>query len=276
MDRFKTRTVVITGAGSGFGRGLALEFARMGWRVAVNDINGARAVESARLVDGAGGQGLAITCDVSRPEEVQALADAVVARWGTVDIVVNNAGVPVCGYMEKVPLEDWKFEIDLMLMAVVYGCRTFIPIFRNQGWGHIVNTASAAGIVSLPGMAPYNAAKAGVIALSETLAGELTGSNIGVTVVCPTFFKTNLLDEARFADEHTARMANCLFDRFCFGCTESVSRATITAIRKNRLYVVPQPDAKLFRLMKRMAPETFHKVVGFMYSRGILDRILGV
>ena len=276
MDRFKTKTVVITGAGSGFGRGLALDFARLGWKVAVSDINMERVEESVRLVNGAGGQGMAVKCDVTRHEEVQALADAVIAKWGTVDIIINNAGVPVVGFMEKISLEDWKFEIDLMLMGVIYGCRIFIPIFKKQGWGHIVNTASSAGIVSLPEMAPYNVTKAGVISLSETLRCELRGSNIGVTVVCPTFFKTNLMDQIRTTDEHQFKMANAFFERMSFGTIESVSRATLKAIRKNKLYVLPQPDAKLFWFLKRMTPNTYYNINAFLYSHGILDKILGI
>jgi short-subunit dehydrogenase len=193
-----------------------------------------------------------------------------------VDIIINNAGVPVVGFMDKVSLEDWRFEIDIMLMSVIYGCRTFIPIFKKQGWGHIVNTASSAGIVSLPEMAPYNVTKAGVISLSETLRGELRGSNIGVTVVCPTFFKTNLMDQIRVTDEHQVKMANAFFDRFSFGTVESITRATLRAIAKNRLYVLPQPDSKLYWFMKRMTPHTFFNVNGFLYARGILDKILGI
>ena len=275
MDRFKTKTVVITGAGSGFGRGLALDFAKLGWKVAVSDINMDRAEETIRLMNG-NSQGLAIRCDVTKPEEVQALADAVLSKWGTVDIIINNAGVPVLGFMEKITLEDWKFGIDVMLMSVIYGCRTFIPVFKKQGWGHIVNTASSAGIVSLPEMSPYNVTKAGVISLSETLRSELRGSNIGVTVVCPTFFKTNLMDQARATDEHVLRMADAFFNRFSFGTVESVTRATLRAIARNRLYVLPQPDSKLYWFMKRMTPHTFNNVNGFIYARGILDRILGI
>jgi NAD(P)-dependent dehydrogenase (short-subunit alcohol dehydrogenase family) len=276
MDRFKTKTVVITGAGSGFGRGLALDFAKLGWKVAVSDINMERAEESVRLVKGAGGQGIAIRCDVTKPEEVQGLADAVISKWGTVDIIINNAGVPVLGFMEKITLEDWRFEIDVMLMSVIYGCRTFIPIFKKQGWGHIVNTASSAGIVSLPEMSPYNVTKAGVISLSETLRGELKGSNIGVTVVCPTFFKTNLMDQARSTDERQLKMGEAFFNKFSFGTVDSVSRATLKAIKKNKLYVLPQPDSKLFWFMKRMTPNTYYNVNAFLYSRGILDKILGI
>jgi NAD(P)-dependent dehydrogenase (short-subunit alcohol dehydrogenase family) len=276
MERFKNKIVVITGAGSGIGRGLAIDFAKLGWRVAVSDINMERAEESARLVDGAGGKGLAIRCDVTKPEQVQALADAVISRWGSADIIINNAGIPVSGYMEKIPLEDWKFEIDVMLMGVIHGCRTFIPIFKKQGWGQIVNTASSAGIVSFPEMSPYNVTKAGVIALSETLRVELRGSNIGVTVVCPTFLKTNIMDQARVTDDHPLKMANAAFDKLSFGTIESVSKATIKAIKKNKLYVLPQWDAKLYWFMKRMTPHTFFNFNGFLYARGIWDKILGI
>lgn len=276
MQRFKTKTVVITGAGSGLGRGLAIEFAKLGWNVAVCDINGDRADESVRFVDNAGGHGLPVRCDVTRWEEMQRLADAVIAKWGAADIIINNAGVPVVGFMEKIPLEDWKFEIDMMLMSVIYGCRIFIPIFKKQGWGHIVNTASAAGIVSMPEMSPYNVTKAGVISLSETLRVELRGSNIGVTVICPTFFKTNLMDQARYTDERQLKMANAFFSKFSLGTIESVSRAALKAIRKNKLYVLPQPDAKLIWLMKRMTPHSYYNINGFFYSRGWLDKRLGI
>lgn len=276
MDRFKTKTVVITGAGSGFGRGLGMAFARLGWKVAVSDINVARAEESVQLVQDAGGTGAAIQCDVTKSEEVQNLSDAVMSLWGTADIIINNAGIPVIGVMEDIPLEDWKFEIDVMLMGVIHGCRSFIPIFKKQGWGHIVNTASAAGICCLPEMAPYNATKAAVIALSETLRGELKGFNIGVTVVCPTFFKTNLMDNVRYTDEYQIKMSQAFFDRMSFGTVESVTEKTIKGIRKNRLYVLPQFDAKIVRFMKRMTPQIFHDSNGFFYSRGVLDRILGI
>jgi NAD(P)-dependent dehydrogenase (short-subunit alcohol dehydrogenase family) len=275
VDRFKTKTVVITGAGSGLGRGLALDFSKLGWRVAVSDINLERAEETVQLMNG-NGKGLAVGCDVTKHEDVQGLADAVLATWGSVDIIINNAGVPVAGFMEKVSLEDWKFEIDIMLMSAVYGCRTFIPIFKKQGWGHIVNVASSAGIVSLPEMSPYNATKAGVISLSETLRIELKGSNIGVTVVCPTFFKSNLMDQARCAEERQFKMAAAYFSKFSFGTAESICTSILKAIKKNKLYVLPQPDSKLFWFMKRMAPNTYYNVNAFLYSRGILDKILGI
>lgn len=276
MERFKTKVVVITGAGSGLGRGLVLEFARLGWKIAVCDVEGGRAEESARRADEAGGEGFAVHCDVTRPEEVEDLAERVLARWGGAEIVVNNAGVPVVGYFEKIALEDWRYALDQLLMSVIYGCRVFVPIFKKQGRGHIVNTASAAGITPLPEMSPYNAAKAGVIALSETLRNEVKGSGIGVTVLCPSFFKTNLLERMRYTDERQLRMAEAFFEKFSFGTVESVSRSALDAIRKNRLYALPQPDIKILSFLKRMAPATSSRLAGFLYTRGLIDRILGI
>lgn len=276
MERFTTRTVVITGAGSGLGKCLALEFAKLGWNVAVCDIIEERVRETTRLVDATGGCSLACPYDVTRPEDVESLAEDVIKTWGSVDILINNAGIPVAGYMEKVPLEDWRFEIDSMLMSVVHGCRTFIPIFKKQGRGHIVNTASSAGIVCLPEYGPYSTTKAAVIGLSETLYAELWKSRIGVTVVCPTFFKTNLLDQARCTDERQIVVTNAWFDRFSFGTSEGVARKTLKAIRKNKLYVLPQPDAKLAWIGKRLSPSLFQRGKAALYASGLYDRILGV
>ena len=259
MERFKNKIVAITGAGSGLGRGLSVDFAKLGWKVAVSDINMERAEESVRLVNDSGGQGLSFRCDVTKHKEVQALADFVISNWGGADIIINNAGVPVAGYIEKIPLDDWKFEIDIILMSVIYGCRTFVPIFKKQGWGHIVNTAALGGIATPAEMSPYNVTKAAVIALSETLSKELWKSNIGVTVVCPSFFKTNLMDNLRCIDERQRKRAQTFFDKFSFGTVESVSRDTLKAIEKNKLYVLPQWDAKLNWWIKRISPHLYCK-----------------
>ena len=276
MNRFKTKTVVITGAGSGFGRGLALDFARLGWKVAASDIDMTRAEETVRLVNNAGGQGLAIKCDVTNHQDVQNMSVTVLKVWGGVDIIINNAGVPVVGIMEEVSLEDWRFEIDIMLMSVIYGCRAFIPVMKKQGRGHIVNVASSAGIVSLPEMGPYNITKAGVISLSETLRSELKKHNIGVTVVCPTFFKTNLLDHIHVSNEHQMKMAQAFFNKFASGTVESISKSTMKAIRANRLYVLPQANSKLLWMIKRIMPQTFNSINAYVEANGLLDKMLGI
>ena len=183
--------------------------------------------------------------------------------------------MPGVGIMEDIPIEDWRWIIDINLMGVIYGCKAFLPMFKRQGSGHIVNIASAAGIVSLPEMGPYNVTKAGVISLSETLRLELAGTKIGVSVACPTFFKTNLMDQARYTDEKQLARAQAFF-KFALGTSNSVSRHIMRSIKQNRLYVVTQIDAKLYWKMKRYVPYIYFKLIGFVFRSGLLDKVLGV
>ncbi len=273
--KYPNKRVVITGAGSGLGRTLALKFARLGWKILISDLFIERAMETEEMVKEAGGQGLSVGCDVTKWEDVLNLAQTAEKEWGGADIIINNAGVPGVGIMEDIPIEDWRWIIDINLMGVIYGCKAFLPMFKRQGSGHIVNTASAAGIVSLAEMGPYNVTKAGVISLSETLRMELAGKKIGVTVVCPTFFKTNLMDQARYTDEKQLARAQGFF-KFALGTSNSVSRHIMRSIKKNRLYVVTQIDAKLYWKMKRYIPYIYFKLMGFVYSSGLLDKVLGV
>src|SRR5262249_5674319 len=154
------------------------------------DVNLAAVEETARLARAAGAADTkAMTCDVTKLAELEALAGAC---DGPVDLVVNNAGVSSGGAVGELPISDWRWTIEVDLFGVIHGCHVFVPRLRAQGHGHILNVASAAGLVSMPYMAPYNVAKAGVVALSETLDAELRGSGVGVTVLCPTFFQTNI------------------------------------------------------------------------------------
>jgi len=275
MKKFPNKRVVITGAGSGLGQTLAVDFGTLGWKVAVSDIDMDRAEETVKKVNAAGGQALAIHCDVARADDVERLARQVTLEWGGADVVVNNAGVPSIGFVEKIPMEDWKWIIDINLLGVIHGCKTFIPIFKQQGGGHIVNIASSAGICSLAEMGPYNVTKAGVISLSETLRVELTGENIGVSVVCPTFFKTNLMDQARYTDKHQLDMANAFFEKALCSAGD-VSRDIIRSIAGNRLYVITQIDARFYWWVKRLMPRTFYAIMGWVYRRRFLDKVLGI
>lgn len=275
MKRFPKKRVVITGSGSGLGRALAFDFAKMGWKVLVNDIDIARAKETEKIVIDAGGQAIAVKCDVTQWADVENLARTAENDWGGADIVVNNAGVPGVGFVEKIPLEDWRWIIDINLMGVIHGCKAFIPLFKKGGGGHIVNIASSAGIATLPEMGPYNVTKAGVISLSETLKTELVKDKIGVTVVCPTFFKTNLMDQCRYTDQRQVDMAKTFFDKSLCEA-EDVSRHIIECVRKRKLYALKQIDAKFVWRFKRLFPEAYYKILSFVYSRGYMDKALGV
>jgi len=272
--KFPEKRVVITGAGSGLGRALALEFARRNWRIAIAEINDERAAESAKMVREQGGIPLTIHCDVTLPRDMENVLTIVRREWKGVDILINNAGVASAGWFERIPLEKWDWIIGINLMSIIYGCRTFIRYFKESGTGgYIVNVASSAGIASLPEMVSYNTTKAAVISLSETLRIELSKINVGVSVVCPTFFKTNLMDQFSSPDERQRQLADTFFGNAKI-TSEQVARHTVASIEKNRFYVITQADGRNMWRMKRWFPELYFKIFGVIYKKGIFDRHL--
>ncbi|MFA6011529.1 MAG: SDR family oxidoreductase [Desulfobacteraceae bacterium] len=275
MKKFPKKRIMITGAGSGLGRAIAMEFATLGWNICASDINLERADETVAMVKKNGGDGFAVFCDVTKPEQLDALGETLVKQWGGVDIVVNNAGVAAAGYMEKIPLETWDWIIDINLKSVIYGCRTFIPILAKQGRGHIVNVASNAGIASLPEMSCYNVTKAAVISLSETLRSELKPKNIGVSVIAPTFFKTNLMDQFKSSDDRQKKMANAFFAK-SKTTSQDIARHVVKVVVKDKLYAITQMDGKFTWLSKRLTPEFYFNIMGWGYKRGLGDKFLGM
>lgn len=188
--------MMITGAGSGLGREIALRWARDGWNLALSDVNEAGLAETLAMVREAGGDGFTQRCDVRDYSQLTALAQACEEKFGGIDVIVNNAGVASGGFFADLSLEDWDWQIAINLMGVVKGCKAFLPLLEKSK-GKIVNIASMAALMQGPGMSNYNVAKAGVVALSESLLAELRQQEIGVHVVCPSFFQTNLLDSFR-------------------------------------------------------------------------------
>ncbi len=269
MYSLEAKRAVITGAASGLGRSLATALAREGWRVGIVDLDHAGSAETLRMVEGAGGSGEAFHADVSVAEEVEAAAEYFFARWGGVDLLVNNAGVISLGFVGDVPLEDWRWVFDANFWGMLYGCHVFVPRMKEQGGGHIVNVASSAGLLSSPEMAPYNTTKAAVISLSETLRTELAPLGIGVTVACPMFFDTNLLATARFTDPWEMEFFITTF-RHARMSADEVAERIIAGVKKDRLYVVPQLSGKLLWLNKRMSPGFFHDLLRFLNRRGLL------
>lgn len=269
--KYPLKRVVITGAGSGLGRALALCFAAQGWKIAVTDIDPQRMLETAKLVVDAGGSALTAVCDVTKLEDIVSLRDAVTAEWGGADILVNNAGIVTGGFMEKIPLEDWDRVLATNLDSIIYGCRTFIPLFKEQGYGYIVNVASGAGIASLPEMMPYNVSKAGAISISETLKIELGGRNIGVTVVCPSFFKTNLLDRFTSTDARQEKMAHNFFAKSGTSA-DMVARHVMRRVNRGKLYAIRQLDGRALWFFKRHFPESFFNLFAWLYKKGLYDK----
>jgi NAD(P)-dependent dehydrogenase (short-subunit alcohol dehydrogenase family) len=227
--------VVITGAGSGFGRALAFVLAKRGAKIVCADLNEKTAAETARLALARGAKDSRhVVCDVSKLEDVEALAASCVDHpFGPVDLVVNNAGVSSGGLIGESPMADWRWTIEIDLFGVIYGCHAFVPLLRKQGHGHILNMASAAGLLSAPQMGAYNVAKAGVVALSETLAAELVGTKLGVTVLCPTFFQTDIAKSGRFVDAKSKAVAEKFVDSGKEA--EGIALAAVKAVEGNEL-----------------------------------------
>ncbi len=272
--KFKEKRVAITGAGSGLGRQLALDFAQKGWHLALCDVKEEGCMETLKMAERIGGKGFCTKCDVSKWEDITSFGNEVEKRLGGLDILINNAGVIVAGEIDRVRVEDYNWIISINLMGAVMGCKRFIPMFKKQKKGHIVNIASSAGIVSLAEMGPYNIAKAGVISLSETLRTELAKYNIGVSCACPTFFKTNLMQGARWGDQRQKKMAQAFFKK-SLASVEDISRAIIKGIEKDKLYIVPQIDGKILWRLKGLCPEGFYRLLRWIYTKNILARVLG-
>lgn len=250
---------VVTGGAGGLGRALCLELASRKGRIIIGDVDATGAAETVRLVERAGGTAVATSCDVAKLEQVEHLAELADQHFGGTDLVVNNAGVAVAGPMGDIPIRDWEWIMGINLWGVIYGCHVFTPRFKKQGGGHILNVASAAGLLSAADMGPYNVTKAGVVALSETLASELKPHRIGVTVLCPTFFRTNIGKSGRTTGLGGASgMIEKLMDRAKIQA-DGVARIALEAADKDELYAVPHPDGQWMWRLKRLVPESYYR-----------------
>ncbi|MBF6224057.1 SDR family NAD(P)-dependent oxidoreductase [Nocardia abscessus] len=260
---------VVTGAGSGIGRAFALEIAARGGRVICADIDEARADETVALIERTHpGAAHAFRCDVAQREDVELLARFAETLFERpVSIVVNNAGVGIGGKpVGRIGFDDWQWALGINLWGVVHGCEVFAPRLRAAGHGGIINVASAAGFAAAPSMAAYNVSKAGVLSLSETMAAELSGSGVAVTVLCPTFVRTNVARDGRITRE-SAQLADFLM-RWTGFSPERVARTALDAHDRGQLYVLPQLDAHVVWLLKRYFPAQYTFVLG------LLDRLL--
>ncbi len=268
MERERAaRRVVVTGAGSGLGAALCELLAAEGAHVIAADLDLDAATATAKRN---GPNVHAVACDVTKLEEVERLAVQTDALIGGVDLVINNAGVAVVGQVGEVPIADWRWVIDVNLWGVIHGCHVFVPKLRAQRRGHVLNVASAAGLIAMPQMMPYNVTKAAVVALSETLYADLAGDGVGVSVLCPSFFPTNLTRSPRTAVDtklHAAAMR--LVDQGGW-TAEMVARAALAGVLAGDLHITPQLDLRWAWRLKRLAPKTFQRL-----SRRVAAMMIG-
>ncbi|RZS32655.1 short-subunit dehydrogenase [Herbihabitans rhizosphaerae] len=255
---------VVTGAGSGIGEAFALELADRHGRVVCADIDLAAAERTVTKIKAAGAEAVAVPCDVADPDEVGELAAATRSWLGREpDLVINNAGVGAGGrVVGDSTLDEWRRTLGVNLWGVIHGCHEFLPAMRRQRTGGVINVASAAGFTAAPKMAAYNVSKAGVVSLSETLAAELSGSGVRVTVLCPTFVRTAIFG-GELIDPGVGQLARKIAGVVGFSA-ERVARTTLDAHDRGRLYVVPQPDAQILWRAKRFLPTPYARIAGLL------------
>ena len=255
---------VVTGAGSGLGAAFCEALVAGGARVIASDVDPAAAAATAARL---GGSVHPIACDVARLADVEAVAAEADRLLGGVDLVINNAGVAVVGQVGQVPIEDWRWCVDVNLWGVIHGCHVFVPRLRAARRGHIINVASAAGLLSPPHMAPYNTTKAAVVALSETLAADLVGDRVGVSVLCPTFFRSNLVRSSRTAvDDALHRAARRLVEDSRRSAAD-IARAALAGAAAGQLHIAPQPDGRWLWRLKRWSPGLFRTLAPRVAAR---------
>ncbi|MEH6589627.1 MAG: SDR family NAD(P)-dependent oxidoreductase [Halioglobus sp.] len=199
MQDFQDKVAVVTGAASGIGLATATRFAQEGMKVVLADIQSDALYTAVSALQSAGHDAIGVRTDVSQRQQLQNLADQAINAYGKVNIVHNNAGVVRAGTLEELTDEDWQWVLGVDLWSVIYGVNIFLPLVKQAGEGHFINTASSSGIQAAGNIAPYNVAKFGVVALTETLRLELDESDspIGASVLCPGAVQTRICESDR-------------------------------------------------------------------------------
>ncbi|MFE4381767.1 SDR family oxidoreductase [Streptomyces cyaneofuscatus] len=266
-ERFGGQLVLVTGAASGIGRATAFAFAEAGARVVAVDLDAegaGRTAELARLVGAPAAWGEAV--DVSDEAAMEKLAAKVAAEYGSVDVLVNNAGIGLSGSFLETTSEEWKRVLDVNLWGVIHGCRIFGKQMADRGQGgHIVNTASAAAFQPSRALPAYSTSKAAVLMLSECLRAELAEKSIGVSAICPGIVNTNITATSRFAgtdaeeEQRLRKRATRLYGRRNYP-PEKVADAILDAVVRNRAVVPVTPEARGVRLLSRVSPGALRRL----------------
>ncbi len=259
-----SKGIFITGGASGLGRAIAERYAAEGWNVCIGDLNASRGAETVAAIEAKGGSCEFVSCDVTKQSDLQRVADQLAKQWGSVDVVVNNAGVAQAGDIDTVSLKDWQWIIDINIVGVVRGAKAFTPLFKKQGSGYFVNTASMAGLLNPPGMSAYNATKAAVVSISETMDVELEPYGIGVSVVCPSFFRTNLNESMRSTQPGMEKALDKLFEKSPINA-DDIANDIFNAVKNKQFFVLPHKDGRQIWAVKRLIPR--HIYAGMVRKR---------
>jgi NAD(P)-dependent dehydrogenase (short-subunit alcohol dehydrogenase family) len=253
--RFPRKRIVVTGAASGLGLELCRRFAPFGWTIGMLDVDAGGLASAEQDVAARGATTRTAVVDVTDHVAFGQAVAAFVAATDGLDVMVNNAGVAVGGDFLDTRPEDWRWITGINLLGVAHGCQAALPVLRAAGRGILLNVASAASFASSPGMAPYNATKAAVLALSETLYGELLGSGIQVSVAMPYFFKTGLLRTLRASDDGR-RDAELMMQNTPY-TLDHAATDILAGVAAERFYVLAPPKLRPLWLVKRLFPMLF-------------------
>jgi len=262
---FEGKITLVTGAASGFGRGIALAFARAGSDLVLADINEEGLRETARMVEDAGRKVLTRRVDVSDRTEMEKFTQEVLSEWGRVDVLVNNAGVGVGGELVNIPLDDIEWITGINLMGEIYGTRLFLPQMLERGEGHVVNVGSLSSLVVLPLHIAYTTAKFGVGGFSEALWVECHRRGVGVTLVCPGAISTNIVTNTRASASNerqrkfTERYENMLQEKGMH--PEKAGQLVVEAVARDRFLLLIGSEAYFMYYLRRLFPNFVRRLV---------------
>jgi NADP-dependent 3-hydroxy acid dehydrogenase YdfG len=270
MKLFADRVAVITGAGSGIGRALAVELAGRGARLAISDIDTSAVAATAELARAVGAEVEHHTLDVSDREAVFAHADAVEERFGSVNLLINNAGVAVSKTVLEMPLEDIEWLMGINFWGVVYGTKAFLPKLIASGDGHLVNLSSIFGMIGVPEQSAYNAAKFAVRGFTEALRQEMLMARLPVKVSCvhPGGVKTGIARNARSATRSSEELAQA-FDRIAMLRPERAAQIILSGVERDRPRIFVGRDAHAIDLMQRILGSGYERIVARAAARAL-------
>lgn len=254
------KRVVVTGGASGLGKAMVEFYASQGWAVCIADIQREAGESLAqKLVSRYQTQCFFYKLDVTDDQDWKNLVHEVAGYWDGVDLLINNAGVAASGNLEKMQLSDFSWTLNINLMGVVRGCHHFIPALKDSRGG-IINIASMAGLLHMGGMSAYNASKAAVVALSETLHAELSQQGIQITVACPAFFRTNLTDNMRSAEQSGTALADDLMNKSRL-TSDDIAQAIYHGYQDGQFMILPHKRERRVWFIKRWMPSLYLKLI---------------
>jgi len=247
----------ITGGGGSLGRALALALAKDGWTVGITDIKDESLAESKALIEQAGGKAYTYKFDVAKRDEYQKAFGDFTTNTGGIDLLINNAGVGDGGLFGEYGLDNWDWITGINQMAAIYGSHFAVPFMKEQKSGHIISIASAAGIANMPNMSMYNVTKAAVISLMESLYAELAPFNVQTSVVCPTFFRSNIMQHNR-GDKNATAVGQHIINKAKYGPND-IADYILKEAGSNEFYILHPYQARLVFNIKRLIPRLFLK-----------------